>query len=168
MGSAPRWSEEEKALLRDNTWMSNEEISEKIGRSAFCVMKMRTKLKLPGAQRPDRRKWTDEELNFVHDHPELSLKQIATALDRTYSSVNNIRFKERIAAGIIPDKRKTGRPVNDLLLRPPGTYVEIVGLLLLDFTEAWECWMHAHGYTSYEVKFTDSLGWVTMTCVKEH
>lgn len=51
--------------------------------------------------------------------------------------------------------------------RPPGVYVEIIGRMLMEYPDAMDAWMHAHGYVSFEIKFEDSLGWVTITCVKE-
>lgn len=173
MGTGRAWTEDEKAFLVANWAVPNDILAEKFGRPVLGIRHMRTKLGPPegfkscGALRPTV-KWTQDDLDFIYETLGKPLADVCGYLGRSKSSVTNARLRVKREHGFeIRKISKDNVPRQDLWDRPPGVYAEIIGCVLIEMTDCMDAWMHAHGYSSFEISFEDPTGWTTVTCVKE-
>jgi hypothetical protein len=177
----PAWSEEDIKFLKANYALSDELLAEKLGRSWSGVKNMRQKIgaaKSRGRKRlnPEKvivrpcGKWSPDDLDFVLETMDKSINEVAAALNRTVSSVQNARIRVKREHGL--EVRTCVRnnpdqvPKQELWELPPGIYEKMVGRILLDNEEIMGHWMHAHGFSSFEIVDEDSRGWITLACVK--
>ena len=110
--------------------------------------------------------WTDDEYALIRDNPDTPDKALGEKLGRSAQAVIKARARMR-ATGTLPPftpKHAPALPPTPLPTLPPGTYVEIIGSLLLDYPEVMACWLHAHGYSAWRERYRDPRGWVTLLC----
>jgi hypothetical protein len=113
-------------------------------------------------------KWTDADVLVIGETIAWPVADVCRRMQRSVSSVTNARVRYKRANGLpVRAISKDHVPEQDLWERPPGTYVEVVGRLLMEYPDVMDAWMHAHGYAHCRVVFEDSSSWVTLACVKE-
>lgn len=178
MPSGPAWTSAEISILKANQTLSDELIAAELGRSWSAVKNMRQKLGLPKKRgrkplnsekavvRPCVR-FSATDLEFILDTMDKPIGEIAVAMGRSVSSVQNARIRVKRANGLHVREQGHKVPKQDLWERPPGTYVEVIGTILMEDPEIMEHWMHAHGYTSFKNATEDNMGWTTILCTKE-
>jgi hypothetical protein len=151
------------ALLKDNRFLSNAVLADKLGRTIHAVRNMKNKLPPAGTCIP----WSDEDRQLLADSVGVPEKELADTLGRSVQAVRNERLNQRRKSGAPAKNASPSVPHQDLWDRPPGTYVEIIGQVLIDTEDCMAAWMHAHGYSTFAINFQDPLGWTTIVCVKE-
>lgn len=150
------WTEEEDCILRENPEMYARDLAGKLGRTRCSVERRRERI---GATYTGTAKstWTEEDLQILRENPNTPLRNLADKLGRSISSVSV--QKSRVARG-----RNTGTE-EDFDTRPSGWYEETIGMLLLEFPDAFETWKHYHRYTVVE-HVEEARSWVTLRCFR--
>lgn len=183
MGLGPAWSPEDLEILIENQLLSTEVLAEKLGRSVPAIRSAKLRIsrgwRSVGTPRVEEKaspggrtgrvcaKWTAEDSQVITDNWDTTAQELADRLGRSVQSVRNERMRQRRAAGVPVTVPKMEVPEQDLWKRKPGVYEKVVGRLLLEDKECMAAWMHAHGYSSFNITDEDARGWITIVCLKE-
>jgi hypothetical protein len=166
-GRGPAWTEADLETLKANSQMSNTDLGKKLGRSPLAIRAMKNKLGADACPRARPvTKWTQNEMDFVLETMDKPIGEIAVVLGRTESAVQNARIRSKRANGLHVREHKPKPERQELWELPPGIYQKMVGRILLEDEEIMGHWMHAHGFSSFEIVDEDSRGWITLLCAK--
>lgn len=113
--------------------------------------------------------WSAEESAIVRENPDLTCKVLADKIGRSESGVRNERLRQKKAAGESTRKYVKGLATWEFDERPSGWYGEKIGLLLVEYQEAFEAWKHYHRYVEvlYVGQEMAGFGWVSLWCRRD-
>jgi hypothetical protein len=106
--------------------------------------------------------WSEEEIELIRNNYDLSAHVLADKLGRSVSSVYHARrrIKNKIFDRNTSEKLEWDE-------RPSGWYVEIIGVLLVECPDAFESWLHFHGYQEVKQLGPVRCSEVTLLCRRE-
>ena len=110
------------------------------------------------------KRWAEEDIALLQDNLDMPIRLLAEKLGRSYGAVQLAKSNLKLHGTVRTPTQKTA--AEELDNRPSGWYVEAIGVLLLEFPDAMETWLHYHRYT--EIQFVEESGsWVTLRCYRD-
>lgn len=108
--------------------------------------------------------WSEEELTLLRENMDLPDKVLAEKLGRSSIAVNSKKCHLRNGTTSTQQRKPLGQDFDE---RPSGWYVEVIGTLLLSYSDAYETWKHFHRYVEVKEIGAVAGSWTYLLCRRD-